>query len=255
MTPELRILWLYPDILNLHGDRGNAMALVRVCHQLGVVTALKRVDRLEDPIDLGAADLILIGPGELAVMDAVVGALTPYAHKLAELVDAGKPVLVTGTSAAIVARETIRVDSSRIPGLGLVNMEVAEREEILGDDLILDTGGQELGGMQIRMTDLCLDPGQESFATVLYGVGNADNPDLEGARRSNLVVTGLLGPALTKNPWFARYLIDKALICRYGRPSSVSDQDLWTLERTGAAAVRSFNASKTIVPGTVRRLS
>jgi len=254
MKQELRILWLYPGILNLHGDRGNAMALVRVCGQIGVEPILTRVDRLEDPIGWEAADLILIGPGELAVMDAVVGALTPYASQFAELVDTGTPVFVTGASAAIVARETLRTDSSRIPGLGLTDMAVIEREEIFGDDLILDADGQELGGMQIRTTDLRLDPGQSPFATVMYGVGNADHADLEGARRSNLVVTDLLGPALTKNPWFTRRLIDQALVRRYGEASSASDQDLWALERTSAGVVRDFNAAKTIVPGTLRRL-
>lgn len=27
---EINILWMYPDILNLHGDRGNIMAFERV---------------------------------------------------------------------------------------------------------------------------------------------------------------------------------------------------------------------------------
>ena len=251
---QLRILWLYPSILNLHGDRGNAMALVRVCGELGVEPILTRVDHLSDPIDWDAADLVLVGPGELAVMEAVVRALTPYAQKLDEMVEAGTPMLVVGTSAAIVARETSRTDSSTIPGLGLVDMVVVEREEILGDDLILDADGEELGGIQIRMTDMRLDLGEKPFATVLYGVGNADLPDWEGVRRSNLVATDLLGPALTKNPWFARRLIDQALMVKYGEASSVSDKDLWTRERTSAAAIRAFDATKEIPPGTLRRL-
>jgi len=254
MKQHLRILWLYPNILNLHGDRGNAMALVRVCGELGVESHLTRVDRLDDPIDLESADLILIGDGELAVMGAVIEALHPYSQKLDEMVDAGTPMLVTGTSVAIVARETRRTDLSLIPGLGLVEMTVAERKEILGDDLILIADGQELGGMQIRMTDMRLDPGVTPFAAVLYGVGNADNPDCEGVRRVNLVVTDLLGPALTKNPWFARRLIDQALSVKYGEPSSVSDKELWTLERNSASVIRRFNATKEILPGTLRRL-
>jgi len=254
MKQQLRILWLYPDILNLHGDRGNAMALVRVCGELGVEPHLTRVDRLGDPLDLESADLILIGDGELAVMGAIVEALRPYAQKLDEMVDAGVPMLVTGTSAAIVARETLRTDSSSIPGLGLVDMTVVEREEILGDDLILDADGEELGGIQIRMTDMRLDLGEKPFAQVLYGVGNADLPEWDGARRSNLVVTDLLGPVLTKNPWFARRLIDQALIVKYGEPSPVLDKDLWTLERKSAVVIRHFNASKDILPGTLRRL-
>lgn len=256
MTQELRILWLYPDILNLHGDRGNAMALVRVCGQAGVTASITRVDRLADPIDLEAADLVLVGPGELAVMADVVRALSPYSQGLAEMVDAGTPMLVSGTSAGIVARTTARLDSSRFDGLGLVGMEVVEREEILGDDLILDVGGREVGGMQIRMADLRLDPGQAPFGSVLYGWGNDhDHPDAEGARRGNLVATNLLGPSLVKNPWFAWRLIEQALTNRYGEAPPAPDQSLWAFERRGAEAIRRFNVSKQILPGTVRRLN
>ena len=31
---ELNITWLYPDVLNLHGDRGNVMALKKVGEML-----------------------------------------------------------------------------------------------------------------------------------------------------------------------------------------------------------------------------
>lgn len=30
MADKITVLWLYPDILNLHGDRGNLMALERI---------------------------------------------------------------------------------------------------------------------------------------------------------------------------------------------------------------------------------
>ena len=32
---KLNITWCWPDILNLHGDRGNVMALVRIAEKMG----------------------------------------------------------------------------------------------------------------------------------------------------------------------------------------------------------------------------
>jgi len=254
MNQELRILWLYPDILNLHGDRGNAMAVVRVCEQAGVKSKLTRVHSIHDPIDFESADLILLGSGELASMPAMIGALSPYAGQLAQIVDSGVPMLVTGTSAAIVARETIRVDSSRFQGLSLIDATVIEREAILGDDLMLEALDCALQGIQIRMTDLRLGHAQTPFARVVYGLGNADRPDAEGARRSHLMVTNLVGPALTKNPWFAWELVKLGLIRRYGEaPGAPGEQaELWRFELASARRIAVFNMNKKTAPGTIR---
>jgi len=254
MTPSLNILWMYPDLLNLHGDRGNAMALARVCSQAGVDATITRVNRLGDAVDLGAADMILFGAGELAVMPDIVAALTPLRSQLEQAIDDGLPVFVTGTSAALMARRVTRLDGSSFAGLGLLSMDVAERQQIYGDDLIVQAGNDEFGGMQVRMTNLVLDAGQAPFARVLYGMGNdQDHGDTEGARRVNLIATNLLGPALTKNPWLAWQLI-AAATQRKGTPADAPDEATWLRERQANAAIRQFNATKQTPPGVLRNL-
>jgi len=250
MTTPLNILWLYPDLLNLHGDRGNAMALTRVCDQAGVAARVTRVDRLNDAVPLPDADLILVGSGELAVMPSIVAALTPVRAALEQMVDDGAPMLVTGTSAAILARQTIRTDGTTFAGLGLLAMDVVERAKIYGDDLIVQDS-QEYCGFQIRMTNLNLDDSQAPFARVVYGLGNDQNHnDVEGARRGNLIATGLLGPVLVKNPWLAWQLIGVALRCK-GIEAASPDETAWARERQSAAATRQFNATKQLPLGVV----
>ena len=48
---ELNITWLYPDVLNLHGDRGNVMALKKVGEMLNLEVNIKRVDSYSQKID------------------------------------------------------------------------------------------------------------------------------------------------------------------------------------------------------------
>jgi len=255
-TATLNIVWLYPDILNLQGDRGNAFALIRVCRQLGVNATLTRVNRLADQVDLEQADMVLVGSGELAVMPAILKHLTSYSQDFENYVASGGGMVVTGTSAALAGSETRRLDGSRFSGLGLIGMEVREREAILGDDLIIGNGAMELGGFQIRMTDTYLGEGVTPLGPVIYGLGN--NPSqttVEGARRNNLVVTNLLGPALVKNPWFTAQLIGEVLKTRHpGIKLAQPDESVWHLERQGAAAVRRFVATKKVLPGTIRDL-
>ena len=60
---ELRICHLYPDLLNLYGDRGNLMALAHRAQWRGIVV---RVDesRLGASPAPGAHDLYFMGGGE-----------------------------------------------------------------------------------------------------------------------------------------------------------------------------------------------
>ncbi len=251
---EMNLLWLYPDILNLHGDRGNVMALEQVADHLGVKLHIRRVERLSDPIDLAGVDLVFAGAGELAVMPAVLAALMPHQTAWRAHAKAGHGFWVSGTSAALVANQTHRLDGTNITGLGLVDLAVYEREKILGDDLILQVGDQELNGIQIRLTDLRLAPGQAEFGQVVYGFGNsADQPACDGARRQNLITTNLLGPALVKNPWFtARYLSDLVAVRHPEAVLSAFNEADWALERQAADAVRRFCHSKKTLPGTIR---
>jgi len=253
-TPSIHILWMYPNMLNLHGDRGNLMALMRVCDQLGVSARMTRIDRLSDSFEIANADLIWFGPGELTVIKTLAERLAPRVEEFRAFVEDGGPMLAIGTSGALMAGEVARKDGSGFDGLGLLNMSVTERKAIYGDDLIVTADGQELGGFQIRMTDARLGDGQAPFGRVLYGIGDDPaHPDVEGARHKNLIFTNLLGPLLVKNPWFAARLVETALARREpGIKLGTPPPDAWAFERQGAQAVRQFNATKAPAEDAIR---
>ena len=69
MTEQITVLWLYPDILNLHGDRGNLMALERIGRLTGLPVELRRVDKLTDPLPLEQAALAgFLGAGAAVLL-------------------------------------------------------------------------------------------------------------------------------------------------------------------------------------------
>jgi len=61
--PELRICSLYPDRLNVYGDRGNLMVLAQRCAWRGIGFTLVAAD-VGDSIDPDAHDLFYIGGGQ-----------------------------------------------------------------------------------------------------------------------------------------------------------------------------------------------
>jgi CobQ-like glutamine amidotransferase family enzyme len=261
---ELNILWLWPDILNLHGDRGNAMALVRICKLYGIEAKVTRVNRLGDDFEFESADIALLGAGELSVMPEITGALSKRHSEINDWTKSGGILFATGTSGAALGSQTHRTDGSHIIGLGLLDMVCHERLAPLGDDLIFNVHNEtkvgnmtfEAGaahensmpifGIQIQMIDISLARRQKPFGRALYGYGNNGKGD-EGAVREGILFTNALGPVLVKNPWLTLGLIRKAL----GRkapgiaPDALRfDRSLFETELASAKAIAKFNETK-----------
>ena len=244
---KLNILWLWPDILNLHGDRGNVMALVRVCGLYGIETKITRVNRLKDMFWLDPVDIVVLGPGELAVMPQVVGALSKKYADFKNYTENGGVVFTTGTTGAALGKQTIRVDESRIFGLGLLDMECRERKAVIGDDLIFKTADdQTVCGIQIQMMSVELASGQEPFGKTIYGYGN-NAGTAEGAFNDGVIFTNALGPVLVKNPWLTLSLIRRAFARRTAslpQDALRFDPSLFTFELASAKAIQAFNETK-----------
>ncbi|MDR0488199.1 MAG: hypothetical protein LBG99_02145 [Propionibacteriaceae bacterium] len=240
---KVNLLWLWPDILNLHGDRGNAMAFQRIGHLCGVEVEVTRVTQLSQGFDLEKADIVLLGSGEIVVLLRIIEALSGN-PQLGSWIDDGGVLFAVGTTGSALGRVIHRRDG-KIAGLGLLDMESHERKMILGDDLIYKTQDMTIYGSQVHMMDVHLGPSQSSFGSVTYGYGNNGGSD-EGAVRQNLVYTNALGPVLVKNPWLVVDLINRALVRRgiAEEDRLVCDPALFRFELASAEAIQRFNDSK-----------
>ena len=74
---KLNILWLYPDVLDLHGGRGDLMGLAHAAELLGLEPEIKRVDGFNDEPDFDWADIIWLAPGEVRCAGIVADKLRP----------------------------------------------------------------------------------------------------------------------------------------------------------------------------------
>ena len=208
MSDSLNLLWLYPDILNLHGERGSLMALCRAAEQLGLDANLVRVPDDAAPPPFETADLAVLCPGELFTMPRIVKALQAARPALEVFLARGGVLLAIGTSGAVVAQHTTRIAGESFDGLGLLSMRCTEREKIFGDDVwyeVRSMPGLHVHGSQIQVVDTQLIEAQP-LGTLCYGLGNGDGVH-EGAQQGGVIFTNCLGPLLVKNPWFARALI------------------------------------------------
>lgn len=246
--PQLKLYWMYPDMLNLHGDRGNVLALLHVGDLLGIDIDVLRVERPAQAVDFSQADMLLFCSGEMRCMPVIVQALQQQRAGLDEFVARRGLVLALGNAGALLARHTARVRGEEdFAGLGLLDMQCHERDKVYGDDLWFRLNGgeeeQEIIGNQIQIIDSELAAGQAPLGRVIYGRGNQGQQD-EGAQKDNIIFTNTLGPLLVKNPRLAQQLLHTMLHSKgLALPRRLTPQDT-VFEDRSAELIKRFNEKK-----------
>jgi CobQ-like glutamine amidotransferase family enzyme len=215
---ELRVAHLYPDVMNLYGDRGNVIALRARCERRGIGCTVTPVN-IGDPFEPAEFDLVLIGGGQDREQRRIAPDLLARGPALRAAIEAGLPALAVCGGYQLFGQRYIDHDGSVIPGIGVFDLEtrhpgpVADR--CIGD-VVVGTAYGEVVGFENHGGRTYLGPGQEPFGTVRYGFGNNAEDGTEGARRGNAIGTYLHGSVLPKNPALADALILAALRRRYG---------------------------------------
>lgn len=234
---KITVGWMYPDLLNLHGERGSVQALVAVGKQLGIDVEIRRIEDFDDPIPFEELDMLVFLPGEIVVFNHLIPALQNSA--LGEYLEKGGYLLAIGTSGLMFGNSITREDGSIIKGLGYLDMDAKERKFVWGDDLHIriDKTGMELAGSQIQMADV---DAKNPLATTIYGMGN-NNSGAEGSRYKNLIYTNCLGPLFVKNPWFAEQILKD--ICKK-KGISITAEGSYPIARAAFDATLKFITEK-----------
>lgn len=206
---KINITWLYPDIFNLHGDRGNMLAFMRVAKMLGAELEITKAENFTDIPDFENSDIIYVPPGEtitaMRAAKAVKGQKDAYAAYLAQ----GRYLIVIGTSLALYAGDTRRYDGSGFAGLGLADVAMRELRTAYSNDAVVKARvfgrDMQLVGGQIQMLKTFVRD-EDTLGENIYGYGN-DKGAYEGVHVGGFIQTNLLGPVFVKNPWFIEALL------------------------------------------------
>ncbi|MEG1432898.1 type 1 glutamine amidotransferase [Eubacterium sp.] len=208
----VRIAWLFPDTLYLHGERGNILALTKMCQLAGMDVQVDKINF--DSVDFNPMDydFIFCPPGEMSSFSEIIEFLKPKKDLLRAFIDFSNPMLVTGTSIALWGKSILRSDGTTIEGLEIINIEASENDVVYGDDLYyacnLEGCQHPIFGSQIQMMDILLGKDVDAFGELYYGYGNHGGNTLEGALVDNAVFTNTLGPVLVLNPWLTRAFVE-----------------------------------------------
>lgn len=216
--PELRLLALYPEQMNIYADRGNVIFLRRRCEWRGIGFRYAAAGPGED-FDPDQHDLLYIGGGQDRDQRAVAADLLAGKREaIAEALDTDA-VLIAVCGGYQLLGHYYELGSERIEGLGLADLRTVREpgERLIGNVAIevdLGAGPRTLAGFENHGGRTYLGPEAEPLGRVLDGFGNNGKDGLEGVRRHNVIGTYLHGPLLPKNVWLADHLIALALARR-----------------------------------------
>lgn len=240
----LHIVWLYPNILNIHGGRGDVMALLHVSNLMGLPVEIKRCNSLNDEIPFEWADMIYMTSGELKCMPEITAAIERQREGLDQFVAKGGTLVAVGSTGAVLAKMLEKQDGSVVNGLGLLDMTWKEKTSVFGDDLWFTLAdGLQIMGNQIQIADVHLSDNQKPLGKVEYGRGNCGNGD-EGAVCGNIIYTGCLGPVMVKNPRFAEKLLKTAAENAGVKVANALDDESVKIEDNAFEMIKEFIEKK-----------
>jgi CobQ-like glutamine amidotransferase family enzyme len=243
--PELRLLALYPEQMNIYADRGNVLFLQRRCEWRGIGFA-HAASGPGESFEPAEHDLIYIGGGQ--DRDQVLVAedmLRTKRDAIASGVGDGAVLLAVCGGYQLLGHG-YQLGEERIAGLGLVDLETVREPgpRLIGNIVIeadLGDGPQEIAGFENHGGRTRLGANAEPLGRVVKGFGNNGDDGFEGVRAGNVFGTYIHGPLLPKNARLADRLIRLALARRLGDEPELESLD----DRFEQAAHASARAAAT----------
>jgi CobQ-like glutamine amidotransferase family enzyme len=218
-SPELRICHLYPELMNIYGDRGNIITLVQRCHWREYGVSVTQVS-LGERLDPGEHDLYFIGGGQDREQILVCEDLRlDKGEALRQAVEGGAALLSICGGYQLLGNHFLTYTGEDLPGISLFDVRTVGGEtRFIGNVAVaseLEGTGGVLVGFENHSGRTHLGPGCKPLGRVIKGYGNNGEDGWEGCVYRAAVGTYLHGSLLPKNPALADWFILQALRRRH----------------------------------------
>ena len=209
---SITLCHIYPELLNLYGDKANVLVIKMRAEKRGIEFNLKTIC-YEDDIDFSGVDIILFGGGTEQALKKVSEKADALARSLKEYVEDGGVILALCEGYHIMGN-FYEGKSGRIGGLKILDIDSKDvGERFIGNaavKAILANEEVTLTGFENHTCSVDIKD-YTPLGSVIYGKGNDGKGEYEGVIYKNLIGTHLYGQILSQNPELADFLIKTAL--------------------------------------------
>lgn len=212
---KIKILHMYPDLLNLYGDKGNIECLRKRLVWRGIDAEVVSYTSEDSGFDLSDVDIVFIGGGSDREQKIVCNKLLEHKNALKAYVeDNGALVAVCGGYQLL--GKYYKLEDETIEGLNILDIYTKQGKNRLIGNIVLEADfidrkivGFENHGGRTHIGN------HKPLGKVLYGYGNEESSGEEGVVYKNVVATYLHGPLFPKNPKLCDYILTNAIKRRY----------------------------------------
>lgn len=243
----IKIAWLYPELMNTYGDRGNIIVLQKRCEWRGIEANIENISIDSDPNSLKKCDLIFMGGAQDTQQEIVNNDLfTKKGEILREKIEHNTPGLFICGAYQFLGKYYKTADGKTLPGLEIFPCFTENPGEnfprLIGNVKAMISSSQfnlintSLVGFENHGGRTYLEDTSQAFAHIQKGFGNNGKDLTEGIMYKNAIGSYLHGPILPKNPEIADWLIQKTLEYKYRKSIQLAELDD-TLEQKAKESV------------------
>lgn len=222
---KIKIMHLYPDLLNLYGDRGNIECLKRRLQWRGIEAETVSFTCDDTNFDLSDVDILFLGGGSDREQKIVCSRLLEQKEMIKEYAENGGSIVAVCGGYQLLGKY-YKLEDETIEGLGILDIYTEQGNGRLIGNIVLEAdfikakivGFENHGGRTYI-------GGHKPLGKVLYGNGNDESSAAEGVIYKNIVATYLHGPLLPKNPQLCDYILANALKHKYADFSGLEPLD------------------------------
>ncbi len=217
---DIKICHLYPDVLNLYGDRGNVKCLKQRLEwrNIGCEVTEAPIGSSVNPNDY---DIFFIGGGQDFEQEVLLSDLAKGKQKaIIDAVEDEKTFLAICGGYQMLGNYYKTWDGVQCDFIGAVDFYTEGiKDRMIGNFMYkLDEsdGGSTVVGFENHSGKTYLGEKVKPLGKILSGYGNNGEDGFEGARYKNVFATYSHGPVLPKNPQFCDLILTKSLERKYG---------------------------------------
>jgi CobQ-like glutamine amidotransferase family enzyme len=211
--------WLYPDLMNIYGDRGNILTLLKRAEWRGFESRLVELGRGTTQ-QMDEVDIFFFGGGQDREQALVYQDLLEFKQPpLEQAVRNGAGVLAVCGGYQLLGHYYQTAEGELFPGIGMIDVKTEAGKKRFIGDVVIDTeiatlDPKTLVGFENHSGRTFLGPKAKPLGKTRLGFGNNGSDGMEGCLQGTVLGTYLHGSLLPKNPHLADYLIRSALIRR-----------------------------------------
>ena len=214
MNETIRVCWMYHNIMDLYGDKGNMMVLSARCKARGIHCEIETME-IGQPCDLCSYDLLFFGGGADREQSLLIHDLLQRKEQIASAMAQNTFIVLICGGYQLFGQYYIAADGTKINGLQFFDYyteAAGNYKRCIGniaiqahlDDQEFTLVGFENHGGQTRNV-------AHPLGKVLSGFGNNAVDHYEGFYNGQVLGTYMHGPLFPKNPEIVDFVIYKCL--------------------------------------------